>query len=444
MLYLAFPLAAAAAASLFSATPINDMGQQTYLGFSGGLYPGGDRIPADHAAAGLSQAALVKPLDVTGAPIAGGKVALLSVGMSNTTQEFCAQGNPAPCDSWSFAGQAAADPAVNHTTLSIVNGARGGQDASTWLTASAANYDLVRNNDLQPAGLSEAQVQAAWVKEADAGPTRSLPDSNADAYVLETRLGMIVRAMKTRYPNLRLVYLSSRIYAGYATSALNPEPYAYESGFAVKWLIEAQINQRRTGVVDPRAGDLSDAVAPWIGWGPYLWASGATARSDGLTWMSSEFQSDGTHPSMTGQQKVGRMLLSFLKNEPTARAWFMETAAACQADAATLCLNAAHSFAVTLSARDSRTGRTAAGMAIPQNDLFGYFSIPALTGNAGNPEVFVKILDGTSINGKYWVFYGVLTDLEITISVIETATGRAQTYTKAAGSACGGWDTSAF
>ena len=38
-------------------------------------------------------------------------------------------------------------------------------------------------------------------------------------------LAEIVRLMATRYPNLRIVYLSSRIYGGYATTTLNPEMY---------------------------------------------------------------------------------------------------------------------------------------------------------------------------------------------------------------------------
>jgi hypothetical protein len=99
---------------------------------------------------------------------------------------------------------------------------------------------------------------------------------------------------------------------------------------------------------------------------------------------------------------------------------------------------------VTLEARDQRTNNTGPGLAIPQNDIFGYFSIPALTNNPTNPEVFVKVLDGTPVNGHYWVFFGGLTDLEYTITVREISTGHTKTYFKPAGSAAGGFDTSAF
>jgi len=113
------------------------------------------------------------------------------------------------------------------------------------------------------------------------------------------------------------------------------------------------------------------------------------------------------------------------------------------ADPGALSLNAGH-FSVRLSATDPRTGRTGPGVATPYNDLWGYFSIPAITSNPNNPEVFVKLLDGTAINGEFWFFYGGLTDLEYTLTVTDVATGAQRSYTKPAGSECGGSDTAAF
>jgi hypothetical protein len=281
-------------------------------------------MPADHAAAGLARAARVQPLDRDGHPSPNGKIVFLSVGMSNTTQEFCAAGNPGPCASWSFVGQAHVDPAVDRRWLVLVNGAMGGQVATAWDSPADANYDRVRDTDLIPAGLTELQVEVAWLKQANPQPTASLPNAAADAYHLETSTGDILRAMKKRYPNLQLVFLSSRIYAGYASTTLNPEPYAYETGLATKWVIQAQVTQRRSGVVDSRAGDLAEGTAaPWVGWGPYLWADGMNPRSDGLIWTRSDLEGDGTHPSQSGEQKVGALLLAFFKHEPIARPWFL-------------------------------------------------------------------------------------------------------------------------
>ncbi len=308
--------------------PLTDLGAGCYLSFQGGLYPdGANEVPAAHLAAGQAAAARVRPLDVAGNPSAAGRYVLLSIGMSNTTQEFCSGGGlPSSCEPWSFIGQAAADPAVNHTTLALVNGAFGGRAAPSWTSPTAPDYDRIRDTWLRPMGLSELQVQIVWLKLANSTPRVSLPDSAADAYVLERQLGDVVRALKVRYPNLRQVFLSSRIYAGYATSALNPEPYAYETGFAVKWLVQSQIEQMAGRPGDARTGTLrhDGNVAPWLAWGPYPWAAGAKPRADGLAWVPGDFNpSDFTHPAQGARQKVGAMLLQHFKTSPATRCWFL-------------------------------------------------------------------------------------------------------------------------
>ena len=232
---------------------------------------------------------------------------------------------PAALRSLDLTGQALADPSVNHTSLLILNGAKPGFQALFWDQPTDSAYDRVRDQVLVPAGVTEAQVQVVWLKSAIAGGVASLPGSAADAYNLLAYLGKTVRAMRIRYPNLAIVYLSSRSYGGYAPpTSVNPEPYAYETGFGVKWLIGAQITQMTSGKVDPRAGDLNyNTVAPWVAWAPYLWANGTTPRSDGLFWVRSDFELDAIHPSQAGETKVGGMLLQFFKTEPTAACWFL-------------------------------------------------------------------------------------------------------------------------
>ena len=156
-------------------------------------------------------------------------------------------------------------------------------------------------------------MQAAWAKFADARPTLPFPE---DARKLQSEIQTIVQSLPGLFPNLKLLYLASRIYGGYASTNLNPEPYAYQSGFAVKWVIEEQI------LGNP---DLSVEAgrAPWLAWGAYLWADGLVMRSAGLVWDCSDFADDGTHPAGSGRQKVALMLLDFLKTDRTARKWFV-------------------------------------------------------------------------------------------------------------------------
>lgn len=305
--------------------PLMDMGTATYLGFSGGLYPGGsNEMPADHAQAGLARASLIEPLDTAGNPAPDGKIILLSIGMSNTAREFGDSERPMP---WTFTGMVAGDPATNQESLILINGARSGQDAPDWDSPNDYNYNLIRDSLLLPNGMTEEQVQIVWLKVAngDASSHPSLPSPDADAYVLMSRMGDILRALKSRYLNLQQVFISSRVYAGYAgDEPLNPEPYAYESGYTVKWLIEAQIEQMATGVVNEVAGDLDyDTAVPWIAWGPYMWADGDNPRSDGLVWLPKDFAPDGTHPFIDGQRKVAEMLLAFFKNSPLTQGWFL-------------------------------------------------------------------------------------------------------------------------
>jgi hypothetical protein len=291
-------------------TPLTELGTGRYKGFRGGLYPGGkNERPAAHEAAGLALARTVRPLDARGRPSPDGKVVLLSVGMSNTTQVFS-----------TFQKLAADDPDRN-PGLVLVDGAQGGASADRISDVAgkraSAHYWREVDRRLAAAGVTAAQVQAAWIKEADPFPKKQFPEH---ARILQGELARIVQVLHDRFPNLKLVYLSSRTYGGYARGPLNPDPFAYESGFAVRWLIGRQLKGDPDLNYDPAAGPVR---APWLSWGPYLWANGTAKRADGLFYLESDFGNDGTHPSEAGRQKVARLLLRFFKTDPTTRPWFV-------------------------------------------------------------------------------------------------------------------------
>jgi hypothetical protein len=140
---------------------------------------------------------------------------------------------------------------------------------------------------------------------------RQLPDFPQNAQRLQEALHSIVEILGANFPQLKLIYVSSRIYGGYSETDLHPEPLAYESGFAVKWLIEERINN-----------PSPDRMRPWVSWGPYLWADGMTPRRDGLIWERSDFEPDGVHPSAQGALKVGTRLFQFFESDSSAQPWF--------------------------------------------------------------------------------------------------------------------------
>jgi hypothetical protein len=284
-----------------------DLGDAQYHGEAGGLYPGGkNTAPGPHLAAGLALGRSIAPLDAEGRASAAGRIVFLTIGMSNTTQETQA-----------FLKLAAADPTVN-PQVALVDGAQGGQTAR--ITADpAANYWKVAEERLAAAGVTAKQVQVAWIKQANAGPTEAFP---AETKKLQADLVSTLHNLHDRYPNLKIAYLSSRIYGGFAATPLNPEPHAYEGGFAVKWTIAAQIAGDDALNYDPAKGAVR---APWIAWGPYLWADGVKGRQqDALVWAREDLGPDGTHPSNSGREKVGKLLLEFLKKDATARVWFVK------------------------------------------------------------------------------------------------------------------------
>jgi hypothetical protein len=272
---------------------LSDLGLGRYHGFIGGLYPGAANHPvAAYARLGRSQARRVVPRSVDGAPARNGRIVLLSIGMSNASAEFS-----------QFRDDASRDPSKNRRVV-LVDGAQGGADAERVANPNAAYWATV-DQRLRAAAASGAQVQAVWLKEAIAGEHESFP---VDARHLQRDLRAIVAIARRRFANLRLVYLASRTYAGYATTRLNPEPYAYQSAFAVRWLIGDRINHHVGG--------------PWLGWGPYLWTDGLRGRRDRLTWTCADVAADGTHPSPSGRAKVSQLLLRFFERDPTAKPWF--------------------------------------------------------------------------------------------------------------------------
>ena len=110
----------------------------------------------------------------------------------------------------------------------------------------------------------------------------------------------------------------------------------------------------------------------------------------------------------------------------------------CAASDTALCLNASR-FTASVSWKDAN-GRTGEGHAIAITADTGYFWFF----DDANVELVVKVLDGRSLNGHFWVFFGALSDVGYSITVTDTATGEQRVYQNLHGTLASVADTSAF
>ncbi len=301
----------------------------------GGLYGQGINIlPLTHphmqkAIAATSQ---IVPRNAAGDPDPNGKIGFISLGMSNTKYEF---------------DHFKSYPAViqkKSPQVVLVNGAWQSMVAQRWsgreitcgvpppsggvggVTDPWQNF----NDKITQAGLTKAQIQAVWMKLTNAYPQSCNNNDFADfVNKMYEDMRMIMERLNRpdpanpsvkEYPNLKVIYVSSRIYGGYSQDPLSPEHSAYWSGFAMRKLIQDQMIGDNSGIT------YDYPILLWGYNGPnattYLWANGVIPRSDGLTYQCSDLVTDGVHPADGAKIKVTNMLLNFFISDPLAKVWF--------------------------------------------------------------------------------------------------------------------------
>ncbi|HEY1435524.1 MAG TPA: PKD domain-containing protein [Thermoanaerobaculia bacterium] len=111
----------------------------------------------------------------------------------------------------------------------------------------------------------------------------------------------------------------------------------------------------------------------------------------------------------------------------------------CVESLTTLCLNA-NRFQTTIFWKKP-DGSSGTGTGIPLTSDSGYFWFF----DPSNIEAVVKVLNGCAINAHYWVFSAGLTNVEVTLNVLDTQNGTLQQYVNPQGTAfLPQQDTSAF
>ncbi len=122
---------------------------------------------------------------------------------------------------------------------------------------------------------------------------------------------------------------------------------------------------------------------------------------------------------------------------PVGSASFANTT--CGPDPQALCLQGSR-FTVAVAFTDPGTGSVGTATAVPLSPESGYFWFFA----PANIELLVKVLDGRSVNGNFWVLYGALSDIDYTITVTDVLTGRQKLYHNPAHTLASSADIMAF
>ena len=111
--------------------------------------------------------------------------------------------------------------------------------------------------------------------------------------------------------------------------------------------------------------------------------------------------------------------------------------APCSAGPNALCLEGRFRVETTFHVPPQATTAASPTPLTPNTGAFWFF-------DPTNLELVLKVLDGRSINGKWWVFYGALSNVEYTITVTDTVSGAMKTYSNPQGQLASVADTTAF
>lgn len=116
----------------------------------------------------------------------------------------------------------------------------------------------------------------------------------------------------------------------------------------------------------------------------------------------------------------------------------LDPRAGCAAGGPTLCLLDGR-FEVEVAWQDF-AGSTGSGRAVPLTAEAGAFWFF----DGSNLELLVKMLDARPLNGRFWLFYGALSNVGYTLRVLDRETGAIRTYTNPPGKLASFADTGAF
>lgn len=293
--------------------PITELGNNTYKGSMGGLYPNGkNEMPISYLSEGKMIARTIVNLNKSGIADAKGKIVFIGVGASNPRTEFNA-----------FASRVDSSRNRNQNVV-LVNTCIGGQGVQK-MNESTDNYWKTAQKQFDSLGLSFSQVQIAWV-ETDNTQAADTVFPRAPLALVQD-LKKLLYTMQEKFPNLKLCYFSARAYSGWVDISQNANigkgllaPRDYFNGWAVKWLIDSAIQKKQN--FDFWSNSKSMAMPIYAN---YSYTNGSQVRNDGFSFQcNTDLGGDGLHLSATGEQKIGELMYQFFLRDSISHYWLWQ------------------------------------------------------------------------------------------------------------------------
>ena len=283
--------------------PINDLGKKTYLGFKGGLYPGGVDTPSGQYAKDLYRfASRITPLDINGKASDTGKIVFISLGASTG-------GNNMRALTIKTMGNPETNP---YLSLFSCNNGAGTASLNNIMNPNDAYWDHV-TLILGYNHRTYKQVQVIYFETDDSVSINSFP---ARPYQFRDDFKIAMQTCKAKFSHLKLVYVLGRTTTFNKIMVQNIEPCPYYNGWGEKFFIEDQI----AGAPGTKyKGD--SAIAPLVTWGFYQWADSLPRKTDNFYWRYSETQ-DGLHANNVGQDTLSTRFQKFLLSDNYAKKWY--------------------------------------------------------------------------------------------------------------------------
>ncbi len=290
--------------------PLTQMTNEPWNGVLGGLYPNGsNNRPYDHDLLLLKHALTVQACKPDGSlDIRNGQIVVLGIGSSNAKSAFSSLERISTTDT------------LCNRSVQFLNVAQDGLGLQNVASANSGYWSEVENA-VAAQGFATSQVQIAWVMIDDTENTDTVFPRAAQE--LADQLYDLCKTIKVKFPSVKFIHLSSRPYSGYIDPTetslgmghITPRDYIH--GWAVKFLIERQINGSAGYAFTGAHSEI-----PALVWSSYLWSDGTTANSDGLSWECTDFESDGFSLATSGSEKAGRSLHFQFSQDQLSMGWY--------------------------------------------------------------------------------------------------------------------------